>query len=61
VLPGRLRYLRWWLAYPYLAHLPTRGRLEGGGLLVAPYYLVHDLVELAAMLRGSLRYRTLVV
>jgi GT2 family glycosyltransferase len=61
VLPRRLRLLRWWLAYPYLAHFRARGRIEGGGLALAPFYLVHDLVELAAMVRGSARYRTLVL
>jgi glycosyltransferase involved in cell wall biosynthesis len=61
LLPRRLRPLGWWLAYPYLAHLRGRGRVEGGGLLMGPYYLVHDLVELAAMVRGSLRYRTVVI
>jgi len=61
LLPRRLRVLRWWLAYPYLAHLRSRGRVEGGGLLLGPYYLAHDLVELAAMVRGSVRYRILVL
>jgi GT2 family glycosyltransferase len=61
VLPRRLRPLSWWLAYPYLAHLRARGRVEGGGLILGPYYLVHDLVEFVAMVRGSVRYRTLVL
>jgi glycosyltransferase involved in cell wall biosynthesis len=61
LLPRRLRPLGWWLAYPYAAHFRTRGQVEGGGLAMAPYYLVHDLVEVAAMLRGSARYRTLVL
>ena len=60
-LPARLGLLRAWLAYPYLRHLLDRGRSEGGGLLLAPYYLVHDLVEVAAMARGSARYRTFVL
>ena len=61
LLPRRLRLLRWWLVYPYLAHFRTRGEIEGGGVALAPYYLVHDLVEVAAMARGSVRYRTLVL
>jgi GT2 family glycosyltransferase len=61
LLPRRLAWMRWWLAYPYLAHFRSRGRVEGGGLALAPYYLVHDVVELAAMVRGSARYRTLVL
>lgn len=46
-----------WLWRPYLLHLVDRGRLEGGGPLLGPYYLVHDLVELFAVLRGAIRYR----
>ena len=55
------RGLRAWLARPYLLHLLERGRIEGGGPALAPYYLVHDLVEMAAAVRGSVRYRTLVL
>jgi len=57
VLPRRLWPLRSWLAGAYFAHLAGRGRAEGGGLLAAPYYALHDLVELAAVARGALRYR----
>lgn len=57
VLPRRLRLLRSWLAGAYLAHLVGRGRAEGGGLLAAPYYALHDLVELVAVVRGAVRYR----
>lgn len=58
LLPRRLNPLRRWLAYPYLRHLLERGQVEGGGPLLAPYFLVHDLVELVAVMRGALRYRT---
>ena len=61
LLPRRLRPIGWFLAYPYLAHFRTRGQVEGGGLALAPYYLLYDLVELVAMVRGSVRYRTLVL
>ena len=54
VLPG-------WLAGPYLLHLLDRGRLEGGGPALAPYYVLHDLVELVAALRGAARYRTVII
>ena len=57
LLPRRLYVLRAWLAWPYFHHLRWRGRTEGGGLLLAPYYLVHDLVELWAIARGAARYR----
>jgi glycosyltransferase involved in cell wall biosynthesis len=60
-LPRRFVLLRGWLAYPYLRHLIGRGRSEGGGLLLAPYYLLHDIVEVAAMVRGSARYGTVVL
>jgi glycosyltransferase involved in cell wall biosynthesis len=61
LLPRRLAPVRMWLARPYLLHLFERGRVEGGGPLLAPYFLLHDLVEMAAALRGSVRYRTLVL
>ena len=57
----RLRPLRRWLAAAYFWHLITRGRDEGGGLLAAPFYVVHDVVEIAAVARGAIRYRTLVL
>lgn len=55
VLPRRWAPVRAWLARPYVLYLLQRGRHEGGGPLMAPYYLVHDLVEMAAALRGGLR------
>ena len=58
LLPRKLRPVRAWLAVPYAVHLVERGRVEGGGPLFAPYYLLHDLIELAAAVRSSLRYRT---
>jgi GT2 family glycosyltransferase len=58
VLPRRLRLLAPWLAYPYLRQLIERGRVEGGGPLLAPFYLLHDLVELATVVRAAIRYRT---
>src|SRR5829696_1170403 len=61
LLPRRWHAVRRWLARPYLWHLGHRGRLEGGGLLAAPYFAVHDLVELTAVLRGAVRYRVLVL
>lgn len=61
LLPRRLRPVRQWLAFPYLRHLRDRGRHEGGGLLAAPYFTLHDLVELVAVVRGAVRYRVLVL
>ena len=57
VLPRRLRPVKAWLAVPYAVHLLERGRVEGGGPLLAPYYAAHDLIELGASIRSSLRYR----
>jgi GT2 family glycosyltransferase len=57
LLPRRMRLARAWLAGPYVIHLAERGRVEGGGLLCAPYFLVHDLIELAAAMRSTIRYR----
>lgn len=56
-LPRRMRFVRAWLGVPYAVHLSQRGRKEGGGLLLAPYYLVCDLAELAGAVRNSIRYR----
>ena len=65
LLPRRLGPLRpllaAWLAVPYAVHLVERGRVEGGGLVVAPYYVTCDLVELAAVLRSAWRYRVVMV
>ena len=61
VLPKRLVFLRAWLARPYFLHLLERGKIEGGGPALMPYFVVHDLVELAAALRGAIRYRTVVI
>jgi GT2 family glycosyltransferase len=58
VLPRRWRLVRAWLGYPYLIHLFDRGRVEGGGPLLTPYYALYDLVELAATARQAVRHRT---
>jgi glycosyltransferase involved in cell wall biosynthesis len=54
---------RWWparlaLAVPYLRNARGRSIAAGRGPLLAPYFLLHDLVELAAVARAALRYRT---
>ncbi len=56
-LPRRLRFLAPWLVVPYLRHLIARGRVEGGGPLLAPFYIAHDLVELVTVIRAAIRYR----
>jgi GT2 family glycosyltransferase len=60
-LRRRSRWLALWLGAPYVRNLLLRGSHEGGGPAAAPFYLVHDVVELVAVLRGAARYRTPVV
>jgi glycosyltransferase involved in cell wall biosynthesis len=57
-VPRRWWPLRAWLLYPYARLLWARGRVLGGGLLLAPYYLLHDLVEAWSVVRAAVRYRT---
>lgn len=57
LVPRRFMVLRAWLAWPYFHHLRWRGQSEGGGLVYAPWYVLHDLVELWAIGRGAARYR----
>jgi GT2 family glycosyltransferase len=56
-LPRHLWWLRWWLAAPYVTRLVDRR----SGPLLAPYIVLHDAVEVATLLRGSVRHRTLVL
>jgi len=51
-----------WLAYPYVRYLlDERPRQERASPLVAPYWVLHDLLEIAACLHASFRYRMLVL
>lgn len=62
LLPRRAWPLALWLARPYVSHVVFhRGRIEGGGMLLAPYYALHDLVEVGAAVRGAIRYRVFVL
>jgi glycosyltransferase involved in cell wall biosynthesis len=58
LLPTRWSLLRNWLMYPYLQDVWARGRLEGGGPLLAPYFVLHDLIEVCAVARAGIRTRT---
>jgi glycosyltransferase involved in cell wall biosynthesis len=51
-LPTRLWWLRWWLAAPYVL------RLGSPRPDVAAVLTLHDLIEMAACVRGGIRYRT---
>jgi glycosyltransferase involved in cell wall biosynthesis len=61
LLPTRWSVLRNWLMYPYLKNVWARGRLEGGGPLLAPYFMLHDLIEVWAVARAGVRTRTLML
>lgn len=56
-LPRRWWPLKLWLAGPYLVYVARRR----SGPLLAPYIVLHDVVELQAVLRGAVRHRTLVI
>jgi glycosyltransferase involved in cell wall biosynthesis len=61
LVPRRLRLLRRWFFWRWLGDLERRGRDAAGpirGILLIPYLVLHDLIEMAAVLRGALRYRT---
>lgn len=52
------RALRFWFIGPLAPSYLRRARDEGGPVWTAPYFVVHDAVEMAAMVRGAIRYRT---
>jgi glycosyltransferase involved in cell wall biosynthesis len=53
-----LRFVRRWLAWPYVRSLARRRRLERAGLRHVPYIALRDVVELWAIGRAALRHRT---
>jgi GT2 family glycosyltransferase len=57
LVPKRFWWLRWWLAAPYVVRLIERR----SGPLLAPYLILYDLIEVVSCVRGSLRYRVLVI
>lgn len=61
LLPARLAPVRNWLMYPYLRDIWARGRVYGGGPALAPWYVLLDLVETAAVARAAVRYRRLML
>lgn len=62
LLPRRLAPLRFWFYAPIAPAYIERARSEGhGALWSAPYFLAHDVVETAGILRGAWRYRTPVI
>ena len=61
LVPKRLRWARFWFYAPLAPAYLQRARHEGGPPYLAPYFILHDAVETAAILRGAVRYRTPVV
>ena len=58
LLRGRLRLLAPWLVLPYARAIWARGKLEGGGPALAPFFVLHDLIEIYAVARAAVRYRS---
>ena len=50
----------WWLSRRLFAYALDRGRRSGSSAL-AGYWIAHDVVETASVVRGAVRYRTLVM
>ncbi len=57
LLPRRWWPVKWWLASPYVAHVVERR----SGPLLAPYVIAYDVIEIVGVVRGAVRYRTLVL
>lgn len=53
--------LSWWLAKWFLAYERAESIAHAGTPWLAPWWAVRDVVEVAACVRGSLRYRTVVL
>ena len=49
------------LSIPYLRAVRARGIVEGGGLRVAPFFVLHDLVEVHATVAVAVRTRRLMI
>ena len=60
-LPSRLWPARLMLAVPYLRSARARSLEANRGATLAPYFLLHDLIELGAVARAAVRYRTLML
>ena len=58
LLRGRARVLAPLLVLPYARSLWARGKLEGGGPAMAPFFVLHDAVETFAVLRAAIRFRS---
>jgi len=61
LLPRRLRPLRWAILVRHTLALSDRARTLRAAPWVLPLFVVYDLVETIAVVRGAARHRTLVV
>jgi glycosyltransferase involved in cell wall biosynthesis len=48
-------------AAPYAAQMVRRSRLEGRPLAAAPFFMLNDIVEMGATLRGAIRHRVFII
>ena len=58
------RRWRWFgiaLSIPYLRSVRARGIVEGGGVLAAPFFVLHDLVEVYATVAVAVKTRRLMI
>jgi glycosyltransferase involved in cell wall biosynthesis len=61
LLPRRAWPLRIALSIPWARSLYARGKLEGGGPALAPFYAACDVAEMYACVRNSAAHRTLIL
>ena len=51
----------WWLSRRLFEYELQKARGYGGSIPLAGFWLVHDVVETAAVVRGAVRYRTAII
>jgi GT2 family glycosyltransferase len=61
LVPRRLGALRLWLVAPLIRYEIGVARQHGGGLRHVPWLLLHDSVEMAAIARGAIRHRAIIL
>ena len=61
LLPRRWRWLGIALSIPDLRSVRARGMVEGGGLRAAPFFVLHDLVEVYATIAVAIRTRRVMI
>jgi glycosyltransferase involved in cell wall biosynthesis len=61
LVPRRWRWFAIALSIPYLRSVRARGIVEGGGLRVWPFFVLHDLVEVYATIAVAVKTRRLMI